>query len=146
MLKIVPTRNDKESFKTFLEPDGNPERHQNESSCSLSHCQQLLTIALKFADKRVIFFKNKHQLQQKVIKTTKLTTANYYSKGSANYESFVTRRRGLFVSCLNSCHAPNLCCYVNTVCPHLHQTTKDCSQQIKRRQTRLTLALKHTGA
>ena len=38
MLKMVLTPNDKESFKIFLDPDGDPDHPHNVTNCFLYHC------------------------------------------------------------------------------------------------------------
>ena len=48
-----------ESFKTFLDPDGNPEHHQNVIICSLSYYQPFLKFSSKSVQNFWSYFANK---------------------------------------------------------------------------------------
>lgn len=47
ILKMALFHNDKELFKTFLDPNGNKEHHQNGRSSSLSHSQPINFIKIR---------------------------------------------------------------------------------------------------
>ena len=47
VLLRIATVNKKESFKKFLDPDRNPDRHQNLNECSLIHAPPLEKISAK---------------------------------------------------------------------------------------------------
>ena len=87
-MDTIISRNDKESFKTFLDLDGDPDHHHNLINCSLYHCQAILKSSLKFGNSILIMLLADKQIHKQTIRPTLLPGRGYNQSESVTLVTY----------------------------------------------------------